>query len=106
MSEPSPAARANAEHHVVGGERRAVVELHALAQFEAPDRGRGLLPAGGQGGRQAQVLPRPTSGSYTLPVTLSCSDSLSECGSMDSASPWLANADGLRICYQTRRIAP
>ena len=34
-----------AEDHVVGRERRAVVELHALAQVEAPDRGRGLLPA-------------------------------------------------------------
>jgi hypothetical protein len=44
------------EHHVVGGERRAVVELHALAQLEAPDRGRGLLPGGGQRRRQAQVL--------------------------------------------------
>ncbi len=36
------------EHHVVGGEGRAVVELHARPQLEAPAGGRGLLPAQGQ----------------------------------------------------------
>jgi hypothetical protein len=51
------------EDDVVGGERRAVVELHALAQLEAPDGGRGLLPGGGQRGARLRSLLRPTSGS-------------------------------------------
>ncbi|EKD97913.1 MAG: hypothetical protein ACD_23C00679G0002 [uncultured bacterium] len=41
-------------------------------------------------GARLRSLLRPTSGSYTLPVVLSCNDSLSEWGSMESASPWLA----------------
>ena len=45
-----------AEHHVIGGEGSAVVELHALAQLKAPHRGRCLLPAGSQHGGEAQVL--------------------------------------------------
>jgi hypothetical protein len=36
------------EHHVVGGERRAVVELDALPQVEAPLRVGELLPARGE----------------------------------------------------------
>src|SRR6266436_2138738 len=41
-------------------------------------------------GMSSSFLPRPTSGSYTLPRRLSCSDSLSECGSIETASPWSA----------------
>jgi hypothetical protein len=51
-----------AEDHVVGGERRAVMEHHALAQLETPDVRRGLLPAGGQERRKAQVLVAPHEG--------------------------------------------
>ena len=56
MSEPSPAARLKREHDVVGGERRAVVELHALAQVEAPYGRARLRPLGRQRRRQAHVL--------------------------------------------------
>jgi len=44
------------EDHVVGGERRAVVELHALAQVEAPLRRRDLLPALGERGLDVVLL--------------------------------------------------
>ena len=44
------------EQHVVGGEGRAVVELDVLAQIEAPQRGRHLLPACGQAGHDVELL--------------------------------------------------
>ena len=44
------------EHHVVGGEILAVVELDALAQVEAPARRLDDLPALGQAGNDLQVL--------------------------------------------------
>ena len=44
-------------HHVVGGERGAVVELDPLADLERPDVGVGVRrPAGGQHRRQGQAL--------------------------------------------------
>ena len=36
------------EHHVIGGERCAVVKLHALAQCELPSQRVNLLPRSGQ----------------------------------------------------------
>lgn len=45
-----------AEHHVIGRERRAVMKLHALAQLKTPHGRRGLLPGGRQAWGQAQVL--------------------------------------------------
>lgn len=47
------------EHHIVRGKRRSIMELHAAAQFKPPDRGRGLLPTGGQRRDQAQILAAP-----------------------------------------------
>ncbi|KAG1437439.1 hypothetical protein G6F57_020247 [Rhizopus arrhizus] len=43
-------------HHGVGGERRAVVELHALAQLEAQHGGRRGLPGLGQRGRDVELV--------------------------------------------------
>ena len=45
-----------AEDDVVGSERRAVVEFHALAQLEAPNRGRGLRPLGSEQRLHRHVL--------------------------------------------------
>ena len=44
------------EHHVVGGEWRAIVKFDALAQFEAQLRGRHEVPLGGQRGRDLVLL--------------------------------------------------
>jgi hypothetical protein len=45
-----------AEHHVVGGERRAVVELHAGPQLEAPGRRIHLGPRLGERRDERQLL--------------------------------------------------
>ena len=42
-------------HDVVGRERRAVVELHALAQLEAPGQRADLLPFGREAGNDLQL---------------------------------------------------
>jgi len=47
------------EQHVVGGEGRAVLELDALAQLEAPDLGRDLTPFRRQDGHRLQRLVAP-----------------------------------------------
>jgi hypothetical protein len=44
------------EHHVVGRERRAVVEFHARAQVESPDRRALLRPLGRQRRREVHAL--------------------------------------------------
>ncbi len=44
------------EHDVVGGQRPAVVELHALAQFEGPLQRAVLLPLGGERRHEGQLL--------------------------------------------------
>ena len=46
---------AGGEHHVIGGEGGAVLPFDVGAQGEAPDRGAGLLPFGGERGFQGQV---------------------------------------------------
>ncbi len=44
------------EHHIVGGHRRAVVEDHALADVEPPERRIHLLPRRRERGDQAKLL--------------------------------------------------
>ena len=48
-----------AEDHIVSGERRAVMKGDAFAQLKAPHGGRGLLPAGGQHGREFEFVIAP-----------------------------------------------
>ena len=51
------AARAlQGEDHIVGAERRAVLELDVAAQVETPHGGRCLLPVGGEPGFRLQLL--------------------------------------------------
>jgi hypothetical protein len=45
-----------AEDDVICRKGRTVMKLHALAQFKAPDQGRGLFPAGGQPRSELEVL--------------------------------------------------
>ena len=44
------------EHDVLSRKRLAVLEFDALTQFETPDVGRGLAPARGQRGGQAEIF--------------------------------------------------
>ena len=55
-SEAGACARGRREHHVVGGEVLAVVELDALAQIETPARRLDHLPALGEAGNDLEIL--------------------------------------------------
>ena len=90
MSEPSPAARWN--ENTTSSALKGVPSWNCtfLRSSKRHTVGEVCFHEVASAGARLRSLPRPTSASYTLPVTDSCSDSLSECGSIDRASPWLA----------------
>jgi hypothetical protein len=87
MSEPSPAARPklNTTSSAVNGVPSWKRTLRRRSKRHTVGAVWAHLVA--SAGSSPSLRSRPTSGSYTLPVIDSCSDSFSECGSSEVASP-------------------
>ncbi|MNV20434.1 hypothetical protein D3C71_1113320 [compost metagenome] len=92
-----------AEHHVIGRERGAVVELHALAQLETPHGGRRLLPARRQGRRQAQVLVAADQRLIDVAGDAQLQRLIERVGVHRQRVTLVGDADGLSLGHQARR---
>ena len=89
------------EYHVISSERRAIVKLHAFAEFKAPHVGRWLRPFGRQRGRQAEVLVAPNQAFIHVAGDAQLHGLVERMRVHRCGIALIGDAQGLRRCYKT-----